>query len=285
MVELPREKPERALELFADMPGLRLLIIGGDGTVGWVLSCLDALQVAVDWSLHSTWNGKLRDHTLRLCGWRRFVRPFTVQACFQLGLKARLTASSTALQEARDRQEDAKPWLPPPIAVLPLGTGAPFAPYSCDAYISCTPHFEHSSRLYHTSFSPGLAACACHGGQVPACVRLACLWHMCCVQPLPWPHFPARQRPGALPELGRRAGRVPGAGRRRPAGPAGAVRRDAAGPLERALHAAGARGQVAQLRVACSCGCFYFSYSKLLQLIHFTCAAPDVPEEHSAAFV
>ena len=45
VVELPREKPERALELFADMPGLRLLIIGGDGTVGWVLSCLDALQV------------------------------------------------------------------------------------------------------------------------------------------------------------------------------------------------------------------------------------------------
>lgn len=45
MVELPREKPERALELFADMPGLRLLIIGGDGTVGWVLSCLDSLQV------------------------------------------------------------------------------------------------------------------------------------------------------------------------------------------------------------------------------------------------
>jgi Diacylglycerol kinase catalytic domain len=47
VVELPREKPERALELFADMPGLRLLIIGGDGTVGWVLSCLDALQVTV----------------------------------------------------------------------------------------------------------------------------------------------------------------------------------------------------------------------------------------------
>lgn len=57
VVELPREKPERALELFADMPGLRLLIIGGDGTVGWVLSCLDALQVAVDSCLSGTWNG------------------------------------------------------------------------------------------------------------------------------------------------------------------------------------------------------------------------------------
>ena len=71
VVELPREKPERALELFADMPGLRLLIIGGDGTVGWVLSCLDALQVIrvlrvsvcrqerVDWILSGIWNRRL----------------------------------------------------------------------------------------------------------------------------------------------------------------------------------------------------------------------------------
>lgn len=87
VVELPREKPERALELFADMPGLRLLIIGGDGTVGWVLSCLDALQVAVDWSLHSTWNGA--SFVTTHCGCAAgdvFVRPFTMQACFQLGL-------------------------------------------------------------------------------------------------------------------------------------------------------------------------------------------------------
>ncbi len=70
VVELPRERPERALELFVDVPGLRLLVVGGDGTVGWVLSCLDALQ------------------------------------------------------EARERQEGGAPWLQPPIAVLPLGTGA-----------------------------------------------------------------------------------------------------------------------------------------------------------------
>ena len=36
VVELPREQPERALALFADLPGLRLLVVGGDGTVGWV---------------------------------------------------------------------------------------------------------------------------------------------------------------------------------------------------------------------------------------------------------
>ena len=43
MVELPREKPEAALTLFADVAGLRLLVVGGDGTVGWVLSCVDRL--------------------------------------------------------------------------------------------------------------------------------------------------------------------------------------------------------------------------------------------------
>ena len=43
VVELPREKPEAALKLFADVAGLRLLVVGGDGTVGWVLSCVDRL--------------------------------------------------------------------------------------------------------------------------------------------------------------------------------------------------------------------------------------------------
>ena len=44
VVELPREKPEAPLRLFADVPGLRLLAIGGDGTVAWLLGCLEDLR-------------------------------------------------------------------------------------------------------------------------------------------------------------------------------------------------------------------------------------------------
>jgi len=42
-VELPREKPEAPLRLFAGVPGLRVVAIGGDGTVAWLLGCLEDL--------------------------------------------------------------------------------------------------------------------------------------------------------------------------------------------------------------------------------------------------
>lgn len=45
VVELPREGPEQALKLFGGLPNLRLLVIGGDGTVAWILSCIDSIQV------------------------------------------------------------------------------------------------------------------------------------------------------------------------------------------------------------------------------------------------
>ena len=35
-MELPREDPEAALRLFAGVPGLRVLVVGGDGTIGCV---------------------------------------------------------------------------------------------------------------------------------------------------------------------------------------------------------------------------------------------------------
>ena len=45
--DLGQGGPEPAIELFRRVPGLRLLACGGDGTVGWVLSCLDRLDDTV----------------------------------------------------------------------------------------------------------------------------------------------------------------------------------------------------------------------------------------------
>jgi hypothetical protein len=72
VVELPREDPEAPLRLFADVPGLRVLVLGGDGSVGWILACLDSLHAAF------------------------------------------------AAEPGRPRH-----WTPPPVGVLPLGTGEP----------------------------------------------------------------------------------------------------------------------------------------------------------------
>ena len=40
VVTLPRESPEPALRFFAHIPGLRVLVMGGDGTVGWILKAI-----------------------------------------------------------------------------------------------------------------------------------------------------------------------------------------------------------------------------------------------------
>ncbi|KAK9817740.1 hypothetical protein WJX72_001471 [[Myrmecia] bisecta] len=48
VVELPREKPEPALQLFARVPNLRIMVVGGDGTVGWIMGCLDVLKEALE---------------------------------------------------------------------------------------------------------------------------------------------------------------------------------------------------------------------------------------------
>ena len=44
MFDLSQGGPEPAIELYRRVPGMRLLACGGDGTVGWVLSCLDRLE-------------------------------------------------------------------------------------------------------------------------------------------------------------------------------------------------------------------------------------------------
>uniref|UniRef100_A0A803T1I1 Diacylglycerol kinase n=1 Tax=Anolis carolinensis TaxID=28377 RepID=A0A803T1I1_ANOCA len=43
--DLSQEGPKDALELYRKMPNLRILACGGDGTVGWILSILDELQL------------------------------------------------------------------------------------------------------------------------------------------------------------------------------------------------------------------------------------------------
>jgi hypothetical protein len=55
VVELPRERPEPALELFWDVPDMRLLVVGGDGTVGWILSCLDRIVQQKDEGAATGW--------------------------------------------------------------------------------------------------------------------------------------------------------------------------------------------------------------------------------------
>jgi len=44
VVELPREDPMQALRLFSDLSNLRVLVVGGDGTVGWILGCIDHVK-------------------------------------------------------------------------------------------------------------------------------------------------------------------------------------------------------------------------------------------------
>uniref|UniRef100_A0A8B9VKA5 Diacylglycerol kinase n=1 Tax=Anas zonorhyncha TaxID=75864 RepID=A0A8B9VKA5_9AVES len=43
--DLSQEGPKDALELYRKVPNLRILACGGDGTVGWILSILDELQL------------------------------------------------------------------------------------------------------------------------------------------------------------------------------------------------------------------------------------------------
>uniref|UniRef100_A0A8C5A448 Diacylglycerol kinase n=1 Tax=Gadus morhua TaxID=8049 RepID=A0A8C5A448_GADMO len=44
--DLSQGGPKEGLELYRKVPNLRILACGGDGTVGWILSCLDELEVS-----------------------------------------------------------------------------------------------------------------------------------------------------------------------------------------------------------------------------------------------
>lgn len=44
VVTLPRNDPMPALRTFARVPNLRIVIVGGDGTIGWIISCVQELK-------------------------------------------------------------------------------------------------------------------------------------------------------------------------------------------------------------------------------------------------
>lgn len=44
VVTLPRNDPMPALRTFARVPNLRIAIVGGDGTIGWIISCVETLK-------------------------------------------------------------------------------------------------------------------------------------------------------------------------------------------------------------------------------------------------
>ena len=82
VVCLPRESPEPALRLFAFLPGVRILCVGGDGTTGWIMSCLD-----------------------------------------KLAEERQEERKKKDAEEGIEGEDDVLPWTPPPVAIIPLGTG------------------------------------------------------------------------------------------------------------------------------------------------------------------
>jgi hypothetical protein len=44
VVTLPRSDPMPALRTFSRVPNLRIAIVGGDGTIGWIISCVEMLK-------------------------------------------------------------------------------------------------------------------------------------------------------------------------------------------------------------------------------------------------
>ncbi len=101
VVCLPRDSPEPALRLFAFLPGVRILCVGGDGTAGWIMSCLDKLAE------------EKREERRRK------------------SINAAATAKSREGGDGDSAAEGLVPtsnrlisdWTPPPVAIIPLGTG------------------------------------------------------------------------------------------------------------------------------------------------------------------
>ncbi|KAG2450252.1 hypothetical protein HYH02_004764 [Chlamydomonas schloesseri] len=120
VVDLSRETPGPALRCWWGVPGLRVLAVGGDGTVGWVLGEIDAvaeqLAAAAAAAVGAAGGSRTRDALQR----DRHSRDGSGSLA---GGALHHSSEELAAVEAGIGLGSREPPPPPPVAVLPLGTG------------------------------------------------------------------------------------------------------------------------------------------------------------------
>ncbi|KAJ9505676.1 hypothetical protein QJQ45_028106, partial [Haematococcus lacustris] len=135
--ELPREGPEAALRFFSALRGLRVLVMGGDGTVGWVLQAIHtlslqqqqqqaALQQADGAGAAGEGVGPGAPPGATPPQEGRPGLPSGLQGGaggLPLALGGRSHSSQPALAPGSWGGAHPPVWQPPPVAILPMGTG------------------------------------------------------------------------------------------------------------------------------------------------------------------
>lgn len=112
VVCLPRDSPELALRLFAFLPGVRILCVGGDGTAGWIMSCLDKLAE------------EKREETRRKLKNDSESNDSDGGGGGGGGGDDSAAEGGTFLTAAASTPNFCfLDWTPPPVAIIPLGTG------------------------------------------------------------------------------------------------------------------------------------------------------------------